>query len=94
MKGNTPTKEPGAQAPQKGKVKTMRRYYAKKVTVAGLMEFKVEMWTEHNHSAVYSCNEPIFDGNSFKASNIFDDEVKRICDIAERHGQSCKVEQI
>lgn len=73
----------------------MRSYYGKKVIVAGFLELgKVEMWTEHNHSQVYSNGVPLFDGYVCEANKKFNAEVKRICEIAEKHGQSFNVERI
>lgn len=72
----------------------MRRYYGEKVTIGGLLEYKVEMWTEHNHSCVYSNDNPLFDGYVLEASKKFHEEVKRICENAEKYGMSWKVDRI
>lgn len=75
----------------------MRSYYGKEVKISGngVEGFpfgKVEMWTECNHTTIYSGIDCIYDG--YHNTRIFDDEVERLCNIAKEHGFEVEVVRV
>ena len=71
----------------------MKTYNKTIIKVGGILEFKVERWTEHNHMTVYSDNEPIFDGDKCQGVKAIEKEIQRICDIAKQHGFEAEIIQ-
>lgn len=69
----------------------MRHYSKTVVRVGGLLEFKIESWTEHNHMSVYSDNNPLFDGYACEGTKAIEAEIQRICDIAKSHGFEAEI---
>lgn len=69
----------------------MKHYSKTVVKVGGLLEFKVESWTEHNHMSVYSDDTPIFDGYACEGNKAIKAEIQRICDIAKANGLEAEI---
>ena len=69
----------------------MRSYHKTVVKVGGLLEFKIESWSEHGHMSVYSDDQPLFDGDSCRGYKAIQEEIKRICDIAKANNLDAEV---
>ena len=65
----------------------MRTYKGTTVKVGGVLELKVQMWTEHNHSTIFDeMGRCLFDGYSLEAYKRFDEAVGEIIKNANACG--------
>ena len=69
----------------------MRSYYKVTVRTAGIIDYDIESWSEHNHSSVYSGGSPLFDGYSPEAYKVIEKEIERLVNIAKQHGMTVEV---
>lgn len=65
----------------------MTRYTCTTVKIGGALEFRVEMWTTHNHSTIFNeMNDCLFDGDYLEACTKYKEEVKNLLELAKSYG--------
>ena len=70
----------------------MTRYSKTTILVGGVLEFKLEMYTEHNHSTLYNeIGDCVFDGYFCEAEQVKKGEIERLVALADSMGMKAEI---